>query len=132
MGPFRMKRAAPALLVALAILVVPLAGAAAQPGTPAAPAAALDAAQVEQTIRRVADWQLEHPYDFPAGHWTMAPLYDGLIDAGLVLGEPRYLAAVIAEGRSVTYDMKPSRDDPTAVGTSQVADAVIARMGEGA
>ncbi|HJW58102.1 MAG TPA: isocitrate/isopropylmalate dehydrogenase family protein [Actinomycetota bacterium] len=43
----------------------------------------------------------------------------------------RALAAVIAEGRSVTYDMKPSRDDPTAVGTSQVADAVIAKMDEG-
>ena len=44
----------------------------------------------------------------------------------------RALAAVIAEGRSVTYDMKPTRDDPTAVGTSQVADAVIAKMQEGA
>jgi len=43
----------------------------------------------------------------------------------------RALAAVIAEGESVTYDMKPSRDDPTAVGTSQVADAVIATMDEG-
>jgi isocitrate dehydrogenase (NAD+) len=39
------------------------------------------------------------------------------------------IAAVIAEGRSVTYDMKPSRDDPTAVGTSDVADAVIEKMG---
>ena len=39
------------------------------------------------------------------------------------------IAAVIAEGRSVTYDMKPTRDDPTAVGTSQVADAIIDRMG---
>jgi isocitrate dehydrogenase (NAD+) len=38
------------------------------------------------------------------------------------------LAAVIEEGRSVTYDMKPARDDPTAVGTSQVADAVIERL----
>jgi isocitrate dehydrogenase (NAD+) len=35
---------------------------------------------------------------------------------------------VIREGKSVTYDMKPSRDDPTAVGTSQVADAVIERL----
>jgi len=41
------------------------------------------------------------------------------------------IAAVIAEGRSVTYDMKPDRDDPTAVGTSQVADAVIVQL-EGA
>ena len=39
------------------------------------------------------------------------------------------IAAVIDEGKSVTYDMKPSRDDPTAVGTSQVADAVIEKLG---
>ena len=43
----------------------------------------------------------------------------------------RGLAQVIAEGRNVTYDMKPNRDDPTAVGTSEVADAVIAAMGAG-
>ena len=30
---------------------------------------------------------------------------------------------------SVTYDMKPSRDDPTAVGTSEVADAIIEKLG---
>jgi isocitrate dehydrogenase (NAD+) len=40
----------------------------------------------------------------------------------------RALADVIEEGTDVTYDMKPSRDDPTAVGTSQVADAVIAKL----
>jgi isocitrate dehydrogenase (NAD+) len=39
------------------------------------------------------------------------------------------IAAVVAEGKSVTYDMKPSREDPTAVGTSDVADAVIDKMG---
>jgi isocitrate dehydrogenase (NAD+) len=39
------------------------------------------------------------------------------------------LAAVIEEGKSVTYDMKPTRDDPTAVGTSDVADAVIEKLG---
>jgi isocitrate dehydrogenase (NAD+) len=38
------------------------------------------------------------------------------------------IAAVIAEGTSVTYDMKPTRDDPTAVGTSQVGDAVIQKL----
>jgi isocitrate dehydrogenase (NAD+) len=42
------------------------------------------------------------------------------------------LAAVIAEGKSVTYDMKPTRNDPTAVGTSQVADGVIEKLGAGA
>jgi len=38
------------------------------------------------------------------------------------------IASVISEGKAVTYDMKPSRDDPTAVGTSQVADAVIQKL----
>jgi isocitrate dehydrogenase (NAD+) len=38
------------------------------------------------------------------------------------------IADVIREGESVTYDMKPSRDDPTAVGTSEVADAIIDKL----
>ena len=38
------------------------------------------------------------------------------------------VAEIIAEGRDVTYDMKPHRDDPTAVGTSQVADAIIKKL----
>ncbi|OGC03935.1 isocitrate dehydrogenase [candidate division WOR-1 bacterium RIFOXYA12_FULL_43_27] len=38
------------------------------------------------------------------------------------------VAAVIAEGKDVTYDMKPHRDDPSAVGTSQMADAIIAKV----
>jgi len=40
------------------------------------------------------------------------------------------MAEVIAEGKSVTYDMKPDRDDPTAVGTSQVADVIIEKLKE--
>ena len=40
------------------------------------------------------------------------------------------IVAIIAEGRYVTYDMKPHREDPTAVGTSQVADAVIHKLKE--
>jgi isocitrate dehydrogenase (NAD+) len=38
------------------------------------------------------------------------------------------VAAVIAAGERVTYDMKPSRDDPTAVGTSEYADAIIEQL----
>jgi isocitrate dehydrogenase (NAD+) len=41
----------------------------------------------------------------------------------------RSIAEVIREGESVTYDMKPTRDDPTAVGTSEVADAIIEKLG---
>jgi isocitrate dehydrogenase (NAD+) len=40
----------------------------------------------------------------------------------------RAIAAVIRKGEAVTYDLKPSRDDPTAVGTSEFADAVIKEM----
>jgi isocitrate dehydrogenase (NAD+) len=39
------------------------------------------------------------------------------------------VADVIREGKSLTYDMKPTRDDPTAVGTSEVADAIIDKLG---
>ncbi len=41
------------------------------------------------------------------------------------------IASVIADGKSVTYDMKPTRDDPTAVGTSEVADAIIEKLEAG-
>ena len=41
----------------------------------------------------------------------------------------RAIAEVIREGTRVTYDMKPTRDDPTAVGTSEVADAIIDKLG---
>ncbi len=38
------------------------------------------------------------------------------------------IAELVREGKSVTYDMKPHRDDPTAVGTSEVADALIEKL----
>ena len=38
------------------------------------------------------------------------------------------VAKVIAEGKSVTYDLKADRDDPTAVGTSEMADAIIEKI----
>jgi isocitrate dehydrogenase (NAD+) len=41
----------------------------------------------------------------------------------------RAVAAVIAAGERVTYDLKPNRDDPTAVGTSEYADEIIAKLG---
>jgi isocitrate dehydrogenase (NAD+) len=40
----------------------------------------------------------------------------------------RAVSETIAEGTSVTYDLKPHRDDPTAVGTSEYADAIIAKL----
>jgi isocitrate dehydrogenase (NAD+) len=38
------------------------------------------------------------------------------------------IAEVIRRGEKVTYDLKPTRDDPSAVGTSEFADAVIEEM----
>jgi len=43
----------------------------------------------------------------------------------------RAVAAVIAEGRDVTYDMKAHRDDPTAVGTREMAQAICRKVAVG-
>ena len=51
------------------------------------------------------------------------------------LGEPeaavrveRAVAEVIRDGKGVTYDFKQDRNDPSAVGTSDMADAIIAKV----
>ncbi|MBU2541857.1 MAG: isocitrate/isopropylmalate dehydrogenase family protein [Candidatus Omnitrophica bacterium] len=38
------------------------------------------------------------------------------------------LIKVVKEGKSVTYDLKPDRNDPTAVGTSEMAEAIIKEL----
>jgi len=38
-------------------------------------------------------------------------------------------ARVIGKGKSVTYDMKQDRNDPSAVGTREMADAIIREIG---
>jgi len=40
----------------------------------------------------------------------------------------RAVAATIAEGRSVTYDLKANRDDPTAVGTREMGQDIIREL----
>jgi len=42
----------------------------------------------------------------------------------------RAIAEIIKEGKYVTYDLKPYKDDPTAVGTSEMADAIILKIKE--
>ena len=72
------------------------------------------------------------------GQWKLNPT--ALILSGVLmleyLGEAeaaerlnKAVADVIAEGKNVTYDMKPHRDDPTAVGTREMAQASIKAMG---
>lgn len=38
------------------------------------------------------------------------------------------VADVIAEGKNVTYDLKDDRNDPTAVGTPEMAEAICAKL----
>ena len=40
------------------------------------------------------------------------------------------VAAVIEEGKDVTYDLKPDRNDPTAVGTQEMAEAICRKIQE--
>ena len=42
----------------------------------------------------------------------------------------RAVASIIEEGQHVTYDMKADRNDPTAVGTREMAEAICKRMAE--
>ena len=35
---------------------------------------------------------------------------------------------VLAEGKSVTYDLKPDRNDPTSVGTQEMAEAIVKKL----
>jgi isocitrate dehydrogenase (NAD+) len=55
-------------------------------------------------------------------------MLDHLGEADAAQRLERAVADVIREGKAVTYDMKPSRDDPTAVGTSEYADAIIEKL----
>ena len=55
-------------------------------------------------------------------------MLDHLAEPGAAVRLEKAVAEVIRDGKHVTYDMKPSRDDPTAVGTSEVADAIIEKL----
>jgi isocitrate dehydrogenase (NAD+) len=53
----------------------------------------------------------------------------GEVDAGDRLEAA--VAAVLAQGRTVTYDLRPTRDDPEAASTTEVRDAVVEALGSG-
>jgi isocitrate dehydrogenase (NAD+) len=40
----------------------------------------------------------------------------------------RSVAEVIAEGKQVTYDLKPDRNDPSAVGTREMSEAIVRKL----
>jgi isocitrate dehydrogenase (NAD+) len=49
-------------------------------------------------------------------------------ETGAAVRLEKAVADVIAEGKYVTYDLKPDRNDPTAVGTSEMADAICKKL----
>jgi unsaturated rhamnogalacturonyl hydrolase len=67
-------------------------------GTALAGAPKLSAVEVAAAIHRSASWQLANPSGNDTRSWVIAPLYDGLISAGLATGQASYLTAVIDLG----------------------------------
>jgi isocitrate dehydrogenase (NAD+) len=55
-------------------------------------------------------------------------MLDHLKETAAARALERAIATVIRKGEKVTYDLKPTRTDPTAVGTSEFADAVREEM----
>lgn len=72
-------------------------------GQPAPGSSTLDPQQIVAVMKLAAEWQLAHPSPQDPRHWSMAPLYDGLIEASLVTGDARYLATVVRAGERVNF-----------------------------
>jgi unsaturated rhamnogalacturonyl hydrolase len=70
---------------------------------------------VDKAARKVADWQLGHAQSKFGQQWTFAALYDGLLAASKLTGDPRYQDAVshAADGWSwkLLDDRFPHADD---------------------
>jgi isocitrate dehydrogenase (NAD+) len=49
-------------------------------------------------------------------------------ETGAAIRLEQAVADVIAEGKYVTYDLKPNRNDPTAVGTREMAEAICKKL----
>ena len=62
---------------------------------------------------------------------SAAMLLDHIGEAEAAERIRRAVAKVIAEGKYVTYDLKPSPDDPTAVGTREMAEAIAKEIEAG-
>jgi isocitrate dehydrogenase (NAD+) len=58
-------------------------------------------------------------------------MLDHLGETGAARKLERAVATVIERGKDVTYDMKQDRNDPTAVGTLEMAKAIIRAMEAG-
>lgn len=74
---------------------------------------------VDQVIRRVADWQLQHAQTHFSQDWTFAALYPGIMSASRVLSEPSYENAMLEVGRKFNWEIGPRLIDPNYVGHGQ-------------
>ncbi len=76
---------------------------------------ALTPKAVERAVRKVADWQLSHAQSKFNQQWTFAALYDGLLGASKLTGDPRYRDAVSQAasgwGWKLLDDRFPHADD---------------------
>lgn len=69
------------------------------------PLAAADPAPnaILKDMRRVADWQLANPSEHDLDDWTQAPFFLGLSELSQVSGETRYIEALDAFGKELSY-----------------------------
>ncbi|MEO5914366.1 MAG: glycoside hydrolase family 88 protein [Luteolibacter sp.] len=64
-------------------------------------------AEIVKDMKRVADWQIENPSKHAVHDWTQAPFFLGLVNLNQVTGEVKYLEAVDAFGKKLSYGPGP-------------------------
>ena len=64
-------------------------------------------AEIIESMKRVADWQLENPSKHPVYDWTQAPFFLGLASLNQVTGEAKYLEALDGFGKQLAYGPGP-------------------------
>lgn len=69
----------------------------------------LTRADVRRAMKKVADWSLENEQPHFTQDWTYAPLYTGLLDASVTLGDKRYHDAVLAAAEKFNWQLLPGR-----------------------
>jgi rhamnogalacturonyl hydrolase YesR len=77
-----------------------------------------DPADIEGTLRRVADWQLAHPSRHHPTDWTQAAAYAGFMAVSRLPGNTKYRDAMLAMGERNRWELgsRPFHADDHAVG----------------
>jgi unsaturated rhamnogalacturonyl hydrolase len=84
---------------------------------------AMKPAAILKAMRRVADWQLQASESRYNTQWTFAALYDGLLAASKITGDPRYHDRVlqVAEQNQWRLGARFSHADDEAIGLTYLA-----------